>query len=75
METDLKKHPVSLLDGSFITQQRSEQPTRPVFPQVSSIHLSAANTNYENLHNYFLTYFLQCPVLPHLHKQRPSRKW
>lgn len=47
METDRTEPPATELDGPFFTQQRSEQLTRPVFPQVSFIYRSAANIDYE----------------------------
>jgi len=51
METDRIEAAASQFDGPFITQQRSEQPTRPVLPQVSSNCRCAAISDYEYLHN------------------------
>ena len=51
METDRTEPPGQQFDGPFITQQRSEQPTRPIFPQVSLNYRSAANSDYEYLNS------------------------
>ena len=49
METDRTEPPASEFDRPFITQQRSDQLTRPVFPQVSFNYRAAANSDYECL--------------------------
>ena len=51
METDRTEPPASEFDGPFITQQRSEQLTRPVFPQVIFNYRSAAKSDYEYLNS------------------------
>jgi len=61
MESDRTERPTSQFDGPFITQQRSEQPTRPILPQVSFNYRSAANSDYEYLHSYSLTIFYPEP--------------
>jgi len=47
MGTDRPERPPPELIRPFITQQRSEQLTRPVFPQVSLNYRTAANSDYE----------------------------
>jgi len=51
METDRTEPPASELNRPFITQQRSEQLTRPVSPQVSFNFRFAANSDYEYLYS------------------------
>jgi len=51
METDRTEPPAAELDRPFITQQKSEQLTRPYFPQVCFNFRSAANSDYEYLQN------------------------
>ena len=79
METYRTEPPASELNRPFITHQCSEQLTRPVFPQVSYNYRSAANTNYEYLHIYFLTILSLVPCLRNswvktVPKHRPSLK-
>ena len=51
METGRTEPPASEFDTPFITQQESQQLTRPVVPQVSFTYRSAAHSDYEYLHN------------------------
>ena len=61
METDRREPPTLQFEGPFTTQQESEQPTRPVFPQVRFNYRCAANSDYEYLHSQFLTIFFLVP--------------
>jgi len=51
METDRTECPGSELNSPFITQHRSEQPTRPVLPEVSFNYRSGSNSDYGYLHS------------------------
>ena len=64
METDGTAPSASPLDGPIITQQISEQISRPEYPQVSFNYRSAANSVYGYLQYSILTIFLLVSCFP-----------
>jgi len=51
METDRKESPASECDKPFLTQQKSEQLTRPILAQVSFTYRSVPSSDNEYLHS------------------------
>ena len=51
METDRKESPASECDKTFLTQQKSEQLTRPILAQVSFTYRSVPSSDNEYLHS------------------------